>query len=86
MFWGCFTYDKKGPCYIWTPETKQEKAEAQKAIDTMNKELEPIRKEEWELENGIRRLQLRGNRGVKPTWKFNSKTRKLTRREGAGID
>ena len=49
MFWGCFTYDKKGPCHIWTPETKQEKEEAQKAIESMNKDLEPILKEEWEL-------------------------------------
>jgi hypothetical protein len=21
MFWGCFTYDYKGPCYIYYPET-----------------------------------------------------------------
>jgi transposase len=21
MFWGCFSYDKKGPCHIWSPET-----------------------------------------------------------------
>lgn len=22
MFWGCFSYDKKGPCHIWKPETE----------------------------------------------------------------
>jgi hypothetical protein len=21
MFWGCFLYDRKGPCYCWAPET-----------------------------------------------------------------
>jgi hypothetical protein len=42
MFWGCFTYDKKGPFHIWTPETKKEKEEAKKAVDKMNQELEPI--------------------------------------------
>ena len=25
MFWGCFSYDKKGPCHCWTPETNKEK-------------------------------------------------------------
>ena len=25
MFWGCYSYDRKGPCHIWTPETAQEK-------------------------------------------------------------
>jgi hypothetical protein len=25
MFWGSFSYDKKGSCYIWRPETAKEK-------------------------------------------------------------
>src|SRR5215471_5128591 len=25
MFWGCFSYDKKGPCHIWKKETAAEK-------------------------------------------------------------
>jgi hypothetical protein len=33
MFWGCFSYDKKGPCHIWKPETKTERAAAQKEIE-----------------------------------------------------
>ena len=28
MFWGCFSYDKKGPCHIWEEETAKEKKEA----------------------------------------------------------
>jgi transposase len=42
MFWGCFSYDKKGPCHCWLPETKQEKEQAEKAIEKLNEELEPI--------------------------------------------
>ncbi len=25
MFWGCFSYHKKGPCHIYLPETAQQK-------------------------------------------------------------
>src|SRR5580692_1396246 len=32
MFWGCFSYDKKGPCHIWKPETKTERTAAQEEI------------------------------------------------------
>ena len=28
MFWGCFSYDKKGPCHIWQPETAVERKKA----------------------------------------------------------
>ena len=24
MFWGCFTYDHKGPCHIYYPETLEQ--------------------------------------------------------------
>ena len=41
MFWGCFTYDKKGPCYVWALETIVEKRKAQAKIDKLNIELEP---------------------------------------------
>ena len=36
MFWGSFTYDKKGPCYIWEEETKAEKAASKKDLDARN--------------------------------------------------
>jgi hypothetical protein len=45
MFWGCFSYDRKGPCHCWLPETPAEKREADIAIEQMNHELEPIFKE-----------------------------------------
>jgi len=30
MFWGCFSYNRKGPCHCWAPETKAEKEQALK--------------------------------------------------------
>lgn len=86
MFWGSFTYDKKGPCHIWGPETKQEKEAAEKAIAELNEIYEPICRERWELETGMRRMGLRNAPGKKPTWRFTEKTGKLTRRKGEGID
>ena len=54
MFWDCFSYDKKGPCYIWEEETEKEKKQSIEWLAQKNKELEPIAKTKWELENGIR--------------------------------
>jgi hypothetical protein len=87
MFWGCFSYDKKGPSHCWAPETAQEKRIAMQEIEQMNKELEPLLKEQWELSNGISRLNLRQQpKGRKPRWQFNSKTGKLSRSGSGGID
>ncbi|RKK06469.1 hypothetical protein BFJ65_g18666 [Fusarium oxysporum f. sp. cepae] len=87
MFWGCFSYDKKGPFHCWSPETSKEKKEAEEAIQAMNAELEPVMKEKWELENGMRRLGLRNLPGKKPEWSWKKATGKLMR-EGkkGGID
>jgi transposase len=41
MFWACFSYDEKGPCYIWEDETTKEKKKAKEEVDKMNKILEP---------------------------------------------
>jgi hypothetical protein len=85
MFWGCFTYDFKGPCHIWKKETAPEKAAAQRDLAKMNQDLEPEAKREWELKTGTRRLTLRGQpKGRKPTWKFQKKTGKLVRDGKAG--
>ncbi|KAJ5511785.1 hypothetical protein N7453_003888 [Penicillium expansum] len=59
MFWGSFSYDKKGSCYCWKPETAVEKREADTLIDTWNAKLEPVLRTDWELQSGIRRLGLR---------------------------
>lgn len=87
MFWACFTYDRKGPCHCWLPETTIEKREAEAAIAALNKELEPILRQQWELDNGMRRLNLRQLPGKKPTWRWNQKTGKLSRgKNRGGID
>jgi hypothetical protein len=38
MFWGCFSYDKKGPCHIYMPETAQDKRLTEKKIEKLNQE------------------------------------------------
>jgi hypothetical protein len=60
MFWGCFSYDKKGPYHIWRTETKKEKKEAQEAIDQWNRVNEGRLKAEWQLKTDARRLQADG--------------------------
>ena len=30
MFWGCFSYNKQGPCFIWEDETTAKKEAAKK--------------------------------------------------------
>ena len=87
MFWGCFSYDKKGPCHIWQPETATERKKAQAVINKLNKELKPRMREEWELNTGIRRMGLRNLPGPKPGWRFTEATGKLVRNQGhGGID
>ena len=66
MFWGCFLYDKKGPCHIWRPETAEEKKTVNKNLQSLNKELKLVMKEQWELNTSIKRMSMRNLPGVKP--------------------
>jgi hypothetical protein len=86
MFWGSFSYDRKGPFHCWLPETAAEKKQAEKEIEELNTAIEPQLQEEWELHTQMDRLGIQGKRGRKPVWRFNAKTGKLTRRKGNGID
>lgn len=87
MFWGSFSYDKKGPCHCWLPETAAEKRHSEAVIAALNKDLEPQLQREWELANGLSRLNLRQKTpGRKPQWQFNQKTGKLARSPRGGID
>jgi hypothetical protein len=36
MFWGCFTYDFKGPCHIYYPENEFQKEENTEIIEQLN--------------------------------------------------
>lgn len=84
MFWGCFSYDKKGPCHCWLPETAAERRDSEILIQQWNTELEPILRSQWELQTGIRRLNLRQLPGPKPTWRWNTRTGKLSRSKAKG--
>jgi hypothetical protein len=85
MFWGCFSYDRKGPCHIWRKETDAEKLAAQKEIDQWNSDNEARLKEEWEIANDLRRTNLQRNPGGrKPKWNFTEETGKRVRKAKAG--
>ena len=77
MFWGSFSYDKKGPCYVWKKKTAAEKRECEVELAAMNQRLEPQCKKEWELETGLRRMGLRNLDGKKSKWKFTAVTEKI---------
>jgi hypothetical protein len=79
MFWGCFSYERKGPCHVYKPETMAEKKDAARKIEQLNAELEPIQKQEWELTTSMRRVGLRNKPGKKPQWRWTEKTGKLER-------
>jgi hypothetical protein len=70
MFWGCFSYDKKGPCHIWKSETAQKRKAAQKQINKLSEEIEPALRAKWELNQSMERLRIRRNvPGPKPKMK-----------------
>jgi len=86
LFWGSFTYDSKGPCHIWTPETAAERTIANKEVEELNQELESEKKSEWELDLALSR-QLRPRMRKQPQWRFTEKTGKLIRRnKSSGVD
>ncbi|BCR99663.1 uncharacterized protein AKAW2_50005S [Aspergillus luchuensis] len=88
MVWGCFSYYKKGPLHIWKPETAKQKREASNEIRKLNEELEPIRKQEWEMTTSLARMKLRTGRtpGREPKWSWNRANSRLERETGGGID
>ena len=86
MFWGSYSYDKKGPCHIFITETAKEKKEADQELERLNEKRESDCKEKWELETNMRRMGLRNPPGRKPVWKWNKKNGKLVRDGKGGID
>jgi hypothetical protein len=86
MFWGCFSWDRKGPCHIWKAETKKDRVKNNKILIELNKELEPIMRAEYELVTPMRRIGLRNKPGVKPKWKWNKNHSLLVRDLAGGIN
>ena len=55
MFWGCFTYDFKGPYHIWKPQTKKEFNKLKSIIKIWNEALEPEAREAQEKKQAYKR-------------------------------
>jgi hypothetical protein len=72
MFWGCFSYDHKGPCHIWKPETAAEKAQALEEIEAWNKAAESIYRDLFQAEH------------PGEIWVWNKKSEKRERRAKKG--
>lgn len=86
IFWGCFSYDRKGPCHIYQTPTAAQTKKAVNELEIVNREREKQAQEEWELNSALARLQLRPRRGRKPTFKFTPKNGKLVRNSKGGVD
>jgi transposase len=86
MFWGCFSWHHKGPCYIWTKETAAEKKAAAADLAKRNELKEPACRAEWELNSRFQRhVRIRDQaRGKEPIWKFTEARGKLVRNAKAG--
>ncbi len=52
-FWGCFTYDEKGACHIFRPETAQEKKIAEEVLKEINTRNEPLCRARWEAAQAL---------------------------------
>jgi hypothetical protein len=48
MFWGSFSYYKKGLCYIWKPETAAEKQASKADLEERNAKVIAKHKKIWE--------------------------------------
>jgi hypothetical protein len=80
MFWGCFSWDRKGPCHIWTKETIAKRRAADRELEELNISLESELKLNWELSTGMSRINLRQRPfGRRPQWRFNKANGKLVR-------
>jgi hypothetical protein len=50
IFWGSFSFNKKGLYYVWEKETPQEKRDCKADLDGRNSLIEKANKEKWEKE------------------------------------
>ena len=50
MFWGAFSYNKKGPYHVWEKETTEEKRERKADLEARNSLIEKANKQKWEKE------------------------------------
>ncbi|PYH49162.1 uncharacterized protein BP01DRAFT_370698 [Aspergillus saccharolyticus JOP 1030-1] len=68
MVWDAFSYNQKDPIHIFKPETAKEKQEAEKEIQTLNKEYKteetPGRQPVWRFTEERGKLVRRGKGGI----------------------
>lgn len=84
MWWSCFSYDKKGPGFVWPKETQKEKEEMEADLAQRNQEKYEEDKQMWELTNGIRRLRATSTApGKKPVFRHNEATGAYVVKEGS---
>jgi hypothetical protein len=74
MWWSAFSWDKKGPYYIWPKETDAVKKAREKqskiVVANWNKARYADDLTDWELNRPISRLRVRGNvPGTKPSFR-----------------
>lgn len=50
MFWGCFTYDFKGPCHIYPTPKAEETRKSQELLAKWNQAIEPEMRAKWQAE------------------------------------
>ena len=86
MFWGCFSYDQKGPIHCWRSETKKEKVTATQELDRINAAIEPHCKAIWDRLLAEKRARSQGRRGRQPKWKWDEAHGKVVRDCSGGID
>lgn len=86
MFWGCFSYDHKGPMHCWKPETPKQKKEAEEELAELNEVLEPYVKADWEAKQKTLRASRKGRGGRRAVWKWDKSHGKIVRDSGGGID
>lgn len=89
MFWGCFSYDEKGPCHVWHPESAAQKKAADDDLEALNAALEPVLRAKWEEKEARRYEEARARdpqRARHRNWRFKEATGKLVRRSGRGVD
>src|SRR6266536_1446753 len=85
MWWSCFTYNEKGPFYIWEDETKEEKEACKKDLEARNALRYESDKSNWEIETGMRRLRATTTiSGRKPQFKHDENTGAYVLKEGKG--
>jgi transposase len=89
MFWGSFSYDKKGPCHVWEKETPEEKRERKADLDARNQKNEKKNKKKWEKEQKewLRawiKAHGRNPGGTRKVWKYNESTGAFVVKNGRG--